>query len=89
MGIYGDHVLPRIINVACDMKVAREQRARVCQGLSGEVVEIGEDVERRLPALSAFLGHGSVENTYWYLSFYPELRNLAAARLEKRWERLP
>jgi ubiquinone/menaquinone biosynthesis C-methylase UbiE len=41
MGIYGDHVLPRIINVACDMKVAREQRARVCEGLSGELVEIG------------------------------------------------
>ena len=41
MGLYGDHVLPRIINVACDMKVAREQRARVCEGLSGEVVEIG------------------------------------------------
>jgi ubiquinone/menaquinone biosynthesis C-methylase UbiE len=41
MGIYGDHVLPRIINVACDMKVAREQRARVCEGLTGEVVEIG------------------------------------------------
>jgi ubiquinone/menaquinone biosynthesis C-methylase UbiE len=41
MGLYGDHVLPRIINVACDMKVAREQRARVCEGLSGDVVEIG------------------------------------------------
>ena len=41
MGVYGDHVLPRIINAACNMKVAREQRARVCEGLSGEVVEIG------------------------------------------------
>jgi ubiquinone/menaquinone biosynthesis C-methylase UbiE len=41
MGVYGEHVLPRIINVACDMKVAREQRARVCEGLSGELVEIG------------------------------------------------
>jgi ubiquinone/menaquinone biosynthesis C-methylase UbiE len=41
MGIYGDHVLPRIINLACDMEVAREQRARVCEGLAGEVVEIG------------------------------------------------
>ncbi len=41
MGVYGDHVLPRIINVVCDMKVAREQRARVCEGLGGEIVEIG------------------------------------------------
>jgi ubiquinone/menaquinone biosynthesis C-methylase UbiE len=41
MGVYGDHVLPRLINVACDMQEARAQRRRVCEGLSGEVVEIG------------------------------------------------
>jgi ubiquinone/menaquinone biosynthesis C-methylase UbiE len=41
MGLYSDHVLPRIINAACDMKVAREQRERVCEGLNGDVVEIG------------------------------------------------
>jgi SAM-dependent methyltransferase len=41
MNAYEKHVLPRIIDVACGMKVAREQRARVCEGLSGEVVEIG------------------------------------------------
>src|SRR3954468_8983657 len=41
MGLYGEHVLPRIIDVACNLKVAREQRQRVCEGLHGEVVEIG------------------------------------------------
>ena len=41
MGFYGEHILPRVINSLCDMKVAREQRARVCDGLAGEVVEIG------------------------------------------------
>jgi ubiquinone/menaquinone biosynthesis C-methylase UbiE len=41
MGLYGDHVLPRIIDVACNLKVSREQRARVCAGLSGAIVEIG------------------------------------------------
>jgi ubiquinone/menaquinone biosynthesis C-methylase UbiE len=41
VGFYGDHVLPRLVNVACDVKAAREQRARVCAGLAGEVVEIG------------------------------------------------
>src|SRR5688500_3655528 len=40
MGIYGDHVLPRVINAVCNVKVAREQRARVCRGLAGDVVEI-------------------------------------------------
>jgi ubiquinone/menaquinone biosynthesis C-methylase UbiE len=41
MGLYGEHVLPRLIDRACNLKVSREQRARVCAGLSGEVVEIG------------------------------------------------
>ena len=41
MGVYGEQVLPRIIDVACGMKVARPQRQRVCAGLEGDVVEIG------------------------------------------------
>jgi ubiquinone/menaquinone biosynthesis C-methylase UbiE len=41
MGLYSEHVLPRIIDVACGTKVATEQRQRVCEGLAGEVVEIG------------------------------------------------
>jgi ubiquinone/menaquinone biosynthesis C-methylase UbiE len=41
MGVYGEHVLPRIIKVACNLEQAKEQRRRVCEGLSGEVVEIG------------------------------------------------
>jgi len=41
MGVYGEQVLPRIVNVACDVKAAREQRRVVCAGLAGDVVEIG------------------------------------------------
>ncbi len=41
MGLYAQHVLPRVINVVCDLKETRPQRERVCQGLAGEVVEIG------------------------------------------------
>jgi ubiquinone/menaquinone biosynthesis C-methylase UbiE len=41
MGLYGEHVLPRIVNVACGMKANRPQRERVCAGLAGDVVEIG------------------------------------------------
>ncbi|MDQ1516755.1 MAG: hypothetical protein QOE80_2585 [Actinomycetota bacterium] len=33
MGIYGEQVLPRIINVACGLKPLRRLRGRVCQGL--------------------------------------------------------
>jgi ubiquinone/menaquinone biosynthesis C-methylase UbiE len=41
MSVYEDHVLPRIINVALSRKAALALRRRVCDGLSGEVVEIG------------------------------------------------
>ena len=41
MGIYDEHVLPRIINVACGVKPLRSLRERVCQGLQGQVVEVG------------------------------------------------
>lgn len=41
MGIYARHVLPRIVDVVCGMKVAEPLREQVCAGLHGQVVEIG------------------------------------------------
>jgi SAM-dependent methyltransferase len=41
MGLYSEQVLPRIIDVACNMKTSVPQRRRVCEGLAGDVVEIG------------------------------------------------
>jgi SAM-dependent methyltransferase len=41
MGLYGEHVLPRIVNVACGTKTVEPLRRRVCEGLEGEVVELG------------------------------------------------
>ena len=41
MGVYGEQVLPRVIDVACNLKVAHARRQRVCAGLAGDVVEIG------------------------------------------------
>jgi ubiquinone/menaquinone biosynthesis C-methylase UbiE len=41
MGVYAEHVLPRLINVACGVKSAAPLRSRVCEGLHGQVVEIG------------------------------------------------
>ncbi len=49
----------------------------------------GEDVERRMPVLSTYLGHAHVADTYWYLSACPELMGLTVARLEQRWGQLP
>ena len=42
----------------------------------------GRDVQARMPALSAYLGHAGPAATYWYLSATPELLALAAGRLE-------
>ena len=41
MGLYGERVLPRIIDVACGLKAVEPLRRRACEGLEGEVVEIG------------------------------------------------
>jgi ubiquinone/menaquinone biosynthesis C-methylase UbiE len=41
MGWYAERLLPRIINVACASKNAKPLRQRVCEGLAGDVVEIG------------------------------------------------
>ena len=46
----------------------------------------GKDVERKLPYLSAYLGHVHVRDTYWYLSAWPELMREAMSRLERCWE---
>jgi integrase/recombinase XerD len=49
----------------------------------------GQDPQRRLPLLSAFLGHVHVSDTQWYLSGSPELMREAMSRLERRWEQRP
>jgi integrase/recombinase XerD len=49
----------------------------------------GEPIERRLPILSAYLGHTEIGDTYWYLSARPELLNLARTRLEQHWGETP
>ncbi len=41
MGLYGEHILPRIVNCACGLKNVAPLRQRVCAGLEGDVVEIG------------------------------------------------
>ena len=41
MGLYRDHVLPRIVHAACGVQANAAAREEVCAGLSGDVVEIG------------------------------------------------
>lgn len=41
MGYYRERILPRVIDKVCGMKAMRPLRQRVCDGLAGDVVEIG------------------------------------------------
>jgi SAM-dependent methyltransferase len=41
VGIYGDRILPHLVNRVCGVTYLNPLRRRVCAGLTGEVVEIG------------------------------------------------
>jgi len=43
----------------------------------------GEDIDRRMPLLSALLGHVDPASSYWYLEAVPELLELISRRLEQ------
>ena len=45
--------------------------------------EQGDDVERGLSALSIYVGHAKVIDTYWYLTGIPELMAIAAERFHR------
>ena len=45
--------------------------------------EEGADVDRKILALSTYLGHAKVTDTYWYLSAVPELMAVTSRRFEE------
>jgi SAM-dependent methyltransferase len=49
MGFYDERVLPYLMNFACGSKSSGPERARVCQGLQGDVVEIGFGSGHNIP----------------------------------------
>jgi SAM-dependent methyltransferase len=53
MGLYTDQVLPRLQNRLMDRGDSRAIRARVCAGLSGDVVEVGFGSGLNLPYVPA------------------------------------
>jgi len=42
----------------------------------------GIDIDQSMLALSTYVGHAKVTNTYWYLTAVPELMALAASKFE-------
>lgn len=49
MGVYAEKLLPRIVDKACGMKSNGPLRERVCDGLHGQVVEIGFGSGHNIP----------------------------------------
>ena len=45
--------------------------------------EQGVDLDQRMLALSTYMGHVKISNTYWYLTGVPELMALAGAGFER------
>src|SRR3954447_2945909 len=51
MGIYSEHIFPRVMNAMMNTKESRRVRAEVCAPLAGDVVEIGFGTGLNLPHL--------------------------------------
>ncbi len=49
MGLYADHVLPRVVDLALSGRPFDRVRERVAGGLSGEVLEVGFGSGRNVP----------------------------------------
>jgi len=71
-----DRTGPRLHDLRHTMAV---EVLRRCYNASG-------NPERRLPALSTYLGHSHLNFTYWYLHQNPGLMTEAMERLQHRWE---
>jgi integrase len=69
----GGHPAPRIHDL---------RHSFACHRLERWYAE-GLDIDRNILALSTYLGHTKVTNTYWYVTATPELLALAAQRLEQ------
>lgn len=67
----GGHPAPRIHDL---------RHTFVCRRLE-RWYEQGLDIERNILALSTYIGHAKVTDTYWYVTATPELMAIAARRL--------
>ncbi|MGP1680385.1 MAG: tyrosine-type recombinase/integrase [Burkholderiales bacterium] len=70
----GAHSTPRVHDVRHTF-VVRRMLAWHAEGI---------DIDQAMLALSTYVGHAMVTNTYWYLTAVPELMGLAAAKFESR-----
>lgn len=68
----GDHHAPRIHDLRHTFAVRRVMLWH----------EHGTDIDQAMLALSTYMGHAKISNTYWYLTAVPELMAVAAGKFE-------
>jgi ubiquinone/menaquinone biosynthesis C-methylase UbiE len=49
MGYYDTNVVPRLVNIACGSRAIRSWREQVCEGLFGDVLEVGFGTGHNVP----------------------------------------
>ena len=75
----GGHPVPRIHDL---------RHSFVCHRLEQWYAQ-GLDIDRNILALSTYIGHAKVTDTYWYVTATPELLAIAARRFERQPGVLP
>jgi integrase/recombinase XerD len=85
----------RILFNRCKIRTAQGKLPRVHDFRHGFTVNTllrwyraGVDVNAKLPFLATYLGHVSIESTYYYLQFVEPLRMLASKRFADRYGKL-
>jgi integrase len=68
----GHHTAPRLQNL---------RHTFICHRLI-DWYHQGIDVDRAMLALSTYVGHAQVTDTYWYITGIPELMGIATQRFE-------
>jgi integrase len=69
----GSHAVPRIHDLRHTFICRRVQLWR----------EHGTDIDNAMEALSTYVGHAKVSDTYWYLTAAPDLMSVAGRRFEQ------
>ena len=62
---------------------ARNGNAQARVAMAGRIArKMGVDIDQAMLALSTYVGHAKVTDTYWYLTGVPELMAVAMAKFE-------
>ena len=76
------HSSKRVTAKVCRLCRARHNRHTFAVRRLLRWYEEGADIGQKMLALSTYLGHARISDTYWYLTGVPELMAIASKRFE-------